>query len=388
MASDDQIRPFRIEIPETEIADLRDRVNRARIPAQSATIGWERGMPVDYLKTLADYWVTDFDWRAQEAKLNNYPQFTTEIDGQTIHFIHARSAEPDATPLMLLHGYPSSIVDFVDLIEPLTNPRAFGGDPTAAFHVVIPSLPGFPFSQPVEPGVGMKQAAEAFTKLMARLGYERYGAHGYDVGGGVAGELAKFAPDAVIGIHVSTDVPGLAYLGFVQPASDDASDEERAYVDALRAEAETGTGYLRITSTRPQTVAYAVNDSPIFQLAWIVEKFKEWTHASKELPEDAIDRDILLTNVSLYWFTQAGASAANFIYESMNAAQEWSEGPGIPTAFSVFGGDPFGILRGALDPAATNPNWVEHDEGRHFPSLEEPELVMADLRTFFGGLRA
>jgi pimeloyl-ACP methyl ester carboxylesterase len=387
MASDDQIRPFRIDIPEAEIADLRDRLNRARIPDQSPATGWDRGMPAAYLKDLASYWATDFDWRAEEAKLNALPQFTTGIDGQTVHFVHVRSVEPDATPLILLHGYPSSIVDFVDLVGPLTNPRAFGGDPAEAFHVVIPSLPGFPFSQPVEPGVGMKRAAEMLTKLMARLGYARYVAHGYDVGGGIAGELAKFAPDAVIGVHISTDAPSLAYLGFLPPADDDASDEERAYVDALRAEAETGTGYLRITSTRPSTVGYAVNDSPVFQLAWIVEKFKEWTHASRELPEDAIDRDILLTNVSLYWFTQAGASAANFLYESMNAAQEWSEGPAIPTAFSVFGGDPFGILRGALDPAGSNANWVDHAEGRHFPSLEEPELVVADLRSFVGSLR-
>jgi len=387
MAIDDQVRPFRIQIPEADLADLRDRLSRARLPKGPAGTGWEQGMPRDYLADLASFWAGGFDWRDQEASLNAYPQFTTEIDGQTIHFIHARSPEADATPLILLHGYPSSIVDFVGMIEPLTNPRAIGGDPENAFHVVIPSLPGFPFSQPVERGVGMKQAAEMFTKLMARLGYERYGAHGYDVGGSIAGELAKFAPDAVIGAHVSTDAPSLAYLGILPPAGDQASEEQRAYVDAFRAEAETGTGYLRITSTRPQTVAYAVNDSPAFQLAWIVEKFKEWTHPSKELPEDAIDRDVLLTNVSLYWFTQAGASAAHFLYESMNAAQEWSQGPDIPTAFSVFGGDPFGILRGALDPAGTNPDWFEHDDGRHFPSLEEPELVVGDLRTFFRGLR-
>ena len=376
MASSEQVRPFRIEIPESEIQELQARLQTARLPEQPAGTSWERGMPADYLANLANYWATDFDWRAQEARLNNYPQFTTDIDGQTIHFLHVRSNQPNATPLLLIHGYPGSVVDFIDMIDLLTD-----------FDLVIPSLPGFPFSQPVAPGVGMKQAAEMLTKLMARLGYEKYGAHGYDVGAGIAGELAKFAPGAVMGTHVSTDVPGLAYIGCMQPAREDASDEERAYVDAILAEAATGTGYLRIMSTRPQTIAYGVTDSPVFQLAWIIEKFKEWTHASKELPEDAIDRDTLLANVSLYWFTKAGATAAHFLYESSNAAQEWSEGPQIPSAMSVFGGDPFGILRGALDPAGTNANWVEHDEGRHFPSLEEPALVCEDIRTFFGGLR-
>jgi pimeloyl-ACP methyl ester carboxylesterase len=389
MTGDNQIRPFRIDIPERDLLELRARLTGARLPEQPRDTSWERGMPRQFLADLAGYWATEFDWRAQEAKLNAYPQFTTEIDGQTIHFVHVRSAEPGAIPLILGHGYPGSFVDFFELIGPLTDPRAHGGDPADAFDVVIPSIPGFGFSVPVsEPGWQQQRAAGAFTQLMGRLGYERYGAHGYDIGSGIVGDMPRFAPQAMIGSHIATDVHAFAYLGFLPGSGDDMPDEERAYLDRLRADAEGGTGYLKLTSTRPQTVAYAVTDSPVFQLAWIVEKFKEWTHPSKALPEDAISRDTLLTNVSLYWFTRSGASAAHFLYNSMNAAQDWSPGPAIPTAFSVFGGDPFGIVSAALNPGGANPNWFEHDVGGHFPSLEEPDLLVADLRTSFRGLLA
>jgi hypothetical protein len=386
--TDTQIRPFRIDIPELDLIDLRNRLTGARLPGQPPDTGWERGMPREYLAELASYWAAEFDWRAQETRLNAHDQFTTEIDRQTIHFIHVRSAEPGATPLILGHGYPGSIVDFVDLIGPLTDPRAHGGDPADAFDVVIPSIPGFGFSVPVtEPGWQQKRAAGAFTQLMGRLGYTRYGVHGYDIGGGIVGDMPKFAPEAIIGAHIATDVHAFAYLGFLPQSDEATSDEKRAYLDRLRADADGGTGYLKLTSTRPQTVAYGVTDSPVFQLAWIVEKFREWTHPSKELPEDAISRDTLLANVSLYWFSRSGASAAHFLYNSMNMAQDWSPGPVIPTAFSVFGGDPFGVVRAALNPEGANPNWYEHDQGGHFPSLEEPGILVEDLRRSFRELR-
>ena len=388
MAGDTQVRPFRIDVPEVDLVDLRARLTGARLPDQPPATSWERGMPRDYLADLANHWAMDFDWRAQEARLNAHPQFTTEIDGQTIHFLHVRSPEAGATPLILGHGYPGSIVDFVDLIGPLTDPRAHRGDPADAFDVVIPSIPGFGFSVPVvEPGWQQQRAARAFAQLMATLGYGRYAAHGYDIGSGIAGELVKVAPEAIIGTHVSTDVHAFAYLGFLPQPGDAASDDERAYLDQLRADADGGTGYLKLTSTRPQTLAYGLTDSPVFQLAWIVEKFKEWTHPSKALPDDAVARDALLTNVSLYWFTRSGASAAQFLYDSMHMVQDWSPGPQIPTAFSVFGGDPFGIVRAALNPGGDQPNWFEHDEGGHFPSLEEPDLLVADLRASFRRLR-
>ena len=386
--ANDTLRPFRIAVPDSELADLRERLSRARLPPQPVGTSWERGMPRDYLDTLVRHWRTEYDWRAEEARLNAHPQFTTEIDGQSIHFLHVRSREPNPLPLVLVHGYPGSFVDYVGLIGPLTDPRAHGGSAIDAFDVVIPSVPGFGFSVPVnEPGWHINRTTGAIAQLMERLGYGRYGAHGYDIGAGIAGDLGKVAPDAIVGLHFSTDPHALAYLGMLADPADDASEQERAYVQRLRADADDGTGYLKITSTRPQTLAYALSDSPLFQLAWIVEKFKEWTHPSKALPEDAVPRDTILTNASLYWFTRSGASAAHFLYDSAHAPQDWSPGPPIPTAFSLFGGDPFGVVRRVLNPGDANPHWVEHAEGGHFSALEEPDLVVADLRSFFRGLR-
>ncbi len=388
MTNNPVLRPFRIDIPDGDLADLRDRLARARLPEQPPGTSWERGMPRDYLDALVRHWRLEYDWRAEEARLNAHPQFTTDIDGQSIHFVHVRSREPKALPLVLLHGYPGSIVDFVGLIGPLTDPRAHGGEASDAFDVVIPSLPGFGFSSPVtEHSWDMKRASGAMAQLMERLGYERYGAHGYDIGAGIAGDLPKLAPQAVVGTHFSTDPHALAYLGMLAEPGEDASEDERAYVQRLRADAEDGTGYLRMSSTRPQTLAYALSDSPIFQLAWIVEKLKEWSHPSKALPDDAVPRDTILTNVCVYWFTRTGASAAHFLYDSARAPQDWSPGPPIPTGFSLFGGDPFGVVRRVLNPGDANPHWVEHDRGGHFSALEEPSLVVDDLRAFFRGLR-
>ena len=220
MPTDESVQSFEVSVSEADVTDLRERIGRTRFPAQPAGIGWERGVPTGYLEDLAGYWATGYDWRSRESALNRYPQFTTEIDGQTIHFLHVVSPDPDAVPLLLLHGYPGSIVDFIDLVGPLTDPRGHGTDASVpAFHVVVPSLPGFGFSTPVEEtGWDSGRAARAFTVLMARLGYERYVAHGYDVGGGIAGDLAKYAPDAVVGVHVATDPAALAYLGMLQDA--------------------------------------------------------------------------------------------------------------------------------------------------------------------------
>jgi hypothetical protein len=277
-------------------------------------------------------------------------------------------------------------VDYVGLIEPLTDPSSHDGDAADAFDVVIASVPGFGFSTPVAgPGWEATRTARAFAELMARLGYDHYAAHGYDIGAGVCSELGSFASDALVGVHVATDPSALAYLGMLPEPGDDASEAERATVERLRAAADDGTGYLRLQSTRPQTIAVGLTDSPALQLAWIVEKFKEWTHRDHELPEDAVDRDTLLTNVSVYWFTKSGASAANFIYDAAHAERDWSAGPQIPTGISVFGSDP--IVRRTLDPEERNPHWFEHHSGGHFPSLEVPDLLLGDLRTFFRTVR-
>ena len=285
-------------------------------------VGWDRGVPLDYLKDLAEYWRTGYDWREHESRLNEIPQFTTAIDGQNVHFLHVRSPEPEALPLILTHGWPSSPFEFLDVIGPLTDPRAHGGDPADAFHVVIPSLPGYGFSTPMrEEGWGnLFRVAGAWAELMRRLGYERYAVQGTDVGSGVAGMLAMVDAERVVGVHLTGTV---AAMPFGPPvALDDLSASDRARAERFNRYQEDGLGYLHIQATRPQTLAYGLNDSPVGQLAWIVEKFQEWTDPVTELPEDAVDRDRLLTNASIFWFAGAGASSAHATYEGMQAYRQ------------------------------------------------------------------
>jgi pimeloyl-ACP methyl ester carboxylesterase len=378
------IQPFSINIPQADLDDLRDRLARTRWPDEVHGAGWSRGVPLDYMKGLAEYWRSGYDWRAQEAKLNQFPQYTTEIDGQTIHFLHARSPEPNALPLIITHGYPSSIVELMEMIGPLTDPRAHGGDPADAFHVVAPSLPGFGFSTPVrEPGWEVARTGRAFGELMARLGYQRYGAHGGDIGAGVSGQLA--ANGNVVGMHTVTDLSAIVLWMGVPDDLAGISDAERLRLAELRQRGEDGKGYLQIQSTRPQTLSYALNDSPAGQLAWIVEKFKEWVHPSAELPEQAIDRDQILTNISLYWFTGTGASAAQFLYEAAHAARDWGAAPTTPIGMALFGADP--LARRMLDPEHKIAHWSEFERGGHFPAMEAPDLLVGDLRAFFRRLR-
>ena len=279
------------------------------------------------------------------------PQFTTVIDGQPVHFLHVRSPEPDALPLVVTHGYPGSVVEFLDLVGPLTDPRAHGGDPADAFHLVAPSLPGFGFSTPVrEPGWGMGRTTRAWVELMARLGYDRYGAQGGDIGAGVTGMLASLDPGHVVGVHLNSDP--LAVAAVALPPGDQAdkaavTDAHRASLERMRQFQADGLGYLQLQTTRPQTIAYALTDSPVAQLAWIVEKFREWTDPAAELPEDAVDRDQLLTNVSLYWFTGTGASAAQFLYEAAHA-HDWPGPSDVPQGWAVFAADD--MVRRLVDP--------------------------------------
>jgi pimeloyl-ACP methyl ester carboxylesterase len=384
-----EILPFRIEIPQSDVDDLRDRLARTRWPDELPGIGWSRGVPLDYLRGLADHWRTGFDWRAQEARLNRFPQFTTTIDGQRVHFVHVRSPEPDALPLIVTHGYPSSIVEFMRTIGPLTDPRAHGGDPADAFHVVAPSLPGFGFSTPVrEPGWELTRTARAFVELMRRLGYDRYGAQGGDIGAGVSGSLGTGDPDHVAGIHVNTDPTAVSLLGPpIAPPEDPGAltDVQRTRLErAVRLQNE-GKGYLQIQSTRPQTLAYALTDSPVGQLAWIVEKFQEWVNPAAELPERAVDRDQLLANVSVYWFTGTGATAAQFIYEAAHAAAEWGARSAAPTGWAAFDADD--SIRSTFDAEHRIAHWSEFAEGGHFPSMEVPDLLVGDVRRFFRSLR-
>jgi epoxide hydrolase len=401
----DQLRPFRIDIPDRDLDDLRDRLARTRWPDELPGGGWDRGVPLGYLQQLAGYWRTGFDWRAQEARLNALPQFTTEIDGQTIHFLHVRSPEPGALPLLVTHGYPSSVVEFLEVIGPLSDPRTHGGDPGDAFHLVVPSLPGFGFSTPVrQPGWHVARTATAFAELMGRLGYDRYGAHGGDIGAGVSGALGATQPTHVAGVHTISDAMGVA-VGeqFGYPIPDDLSQADLARVEEQRRRWADMKGYLDLMSTRPQTLAYSLTDSPAGQLAWIAQSFKEWTAATAELPEDAVDRDLLLANVSFYWFTRSGASAARFTYETAHTSADWGgasdqerggssdagweggSGDTVPQGLALFGGDD--LLRKVLDPDHKMAHWTEYDRGGHFAALETPDLLVDDLRTFFRGLR-
>jgi epoxide hydrolase len=395
MPTTDELRPFRVDIPDGDLADLHERLARTRWPDELPGGGWRRGVPLDYLRQLADYWRTGFDWRAQEARLNALPQFTTEIDGQIIHFLHVRSPEPDAMPLLVSHGYPSSVVEFLEVVGPLSDPRAHGGDPADAFHLVVPSLPGFGFSTPVpQPGWDLARTSAAFAELMGRLGYHRYGAHGGDIGAGVSGAVGAMRPAQVTGVHTISDAMGVALAEqFGYPTPDDLSPADLDRVGEQRRRWADMKGYLDLMSTRPQTLAYSLTDSPAGQLAWIAQSFKEWTAAGAELPEDAVDRDLLLANVSVYWFTRSGASAARFVYETAHAAADWggaeqdwdAPADAVPQGLALFGGDD--LFRKVLDPDHKMAHWTEYDRGGHFAALEVPDLLVGDLRNFFRTLR-
>jgi pimeloyl-ACP methyl ester carboxylesterase len=379
------VQPFTIAMPQAALNDVRARLRRTRWPDERPGVGWSRGVPLGYMRGLAEYWRTGYDWRKQEAKLNVFPQFTTEIDGQHIHFLHVRSPEPDALPLIITHGYPGSIVEFMQIIGPLTDPRAHGGDPVDAFHVVAPSLPGFGFSMPVhESGWVLSRIARAWDELMKRLGYERYGAQGGDVGGGVSVVLSTL--DHVVGAHINSDPLALALIGAPLPQeAPDLSEAEKQSLARMRHYASEGKGYLQIQGTRPQTLAYGLNDSPAGQLAWIVEKFKEWTDPAAEAPEDAVDRDQLLTNISLYWFTGAGASAAQFIYDASHAG-DWVPSSLAKQGWAVFGGAGT-VIRRLMDPERQMAHWSAFERGGHFAAMEAPDLLVEDVRGYFRQLR-
>jgi epoxide hydrolase len=393
MTNQSEIRPFRIEIPQADVDDLRARLTNTRWPVRPRVDDWSRGVPVDYLKGLAGYWATGFDWRAQEAGLNEIPQFITDIDGQRVHFFHVRSPEPHALPLILTHGWPSSPVEFTRLIGPLSDPRAHGGDPADAFHVVIPSLPGYGFSNPIgEAGFNLFAVAQAWATLMSRLGYERYVAQGTDVGSGVAGMLPMVDPSHVVGVHITGTAASTPFAPALDIDGFAGTDRDRA--EKFNTFREEGIGYLVQQSTRPQTLAYSLNDSPVGQLAWIVEKFHEWTDPAAKLPEDAVDRDQLLTNVSIFWFTGSGASTAHAVYDGMRAwralaaqhqSAEGQHQAGPPTGVAVFAGDT--AIRGLMDPAGTIGHWSEYDRGGHFAAMEVPDLLTDDIRTFCRPLR-
>jgi epoxide hydrolase len=382
-----QIRPFRIDIPQPDLDDLRDRLARTRWPDELPGNGWARGVPTGYLRELAAYWRDGYDWRKHEAALNACPQFTTTIDGAIVHFLHVRSPEPGALPLILTHGWPGSVAEFLRVIGPLADPAAHGGDPADAFHLVIPSLPGYGFSGPTrQAGWTTGRIARAWAELMARLGYPRYGAQGGDWGAFVSPELGRIDPEHVAGVHVNAATFGFIPLGPVDPDElATFTDAEQDRLNRLQAStAGPGNGYFEVQSQTPQTLAYGLTDSPAGQLAWIAERFKDWAHAT-ETRDNAVDHDQLLTNVMIYWLTRTAGSAANLYYENTHATFSEQQPSTTPTGVAVFAED-YAIRRYA-ERGHNIVHWTEFDTGGHFAAMEVPDLLVADIRAFFRRVR-
>ncbi|MGW4330734.1 epoxide hydrolase family protein [Nocardia sp. NPDC004573] len=374
-----EITPFRIDVPQEQLDDLNRRLDATRWPDSAPGVGWAHGIPLDYTRELADYWRNTYDWRAQEARLNSFPQFRTEIDGHHVHFIHVRSAEPDALPLVLTHGWPGSIVEFLDVIGPLTDPVAHDGKAEDAFHVVVPTIPGYGLSGPAV-GWSTRRAARAWAVLMDRLGYDRYAAHGEDTGAAISRELAAIDAEHVVAVHL-TDMASAT----PETADPDDPAEQRAVELARRYEYELGA-YAMLQATRPQTLSYALTDSPVAQLAWIVERFKDWTD-STNAPEDAVDRDAMLTNVMIYWLNGTAGSSARYYYEGAATWGTPEPYTGVPVAVAVL---PHNIGAPVRRIAEQNNNivrWTEFDRGGHFAAMEEPDLIIADLRAAFSAYR-
>ena len=380
----DTIQPFRIVTPQAQLDDLAARLARTRWIDELPGTGWERGVPPGYLKDLASYWAGGFDWRKQEATLNEVPQYTTRVDGQELHFLHVKSARADAVPLLLLHGWPGTPADFLSMITPLTSPP--DGE-TPAFHLVIPSLPGHGFSGPVtEAGWNDGRVAAALAALMARLGYQRYGVHGGDHGAFLAPRLGREHPGHVVGVHVNA----LVTFPTGDPADMTAltaADQQR--LAAMKRFQDDGSAYMQLAGTRPNTIAQLLADSPAGQLAWITEKYKEWTDQVHQLPDEAVARDAMLTTATIYWLTGTARSVANYYYERFHDPAMFAPAPKgtVPTGVAVFPTADFAI-RAFAEKAHNITRWTEYRSGGHFPALEVPDLLTTDIRAFFGTLSA
>ncbi|MCX4960491.1 epoxide hydrolase family protein [Streptomyces virginiae] len=386
---DEQLCEFRLDVGQDELDDLRERLGRVRWPDELPGVGRAYGMPLDGMRELVRHWREEYDWRAAEARLNAWPQFTTVIDGARVHFAHLRSPEPAATPLLMTHGWPGSLVEFQRVAGPLTDPRAHGGDPADAFHLVLPSIPGFGLSGPTtETGWEFKRVARAFGVLMERLGHRSYGVQGGDWGAAISRELGLIRPDHVIGVHLNL-LPGGGATAEPRPeelAALSPAERERTLAswERYRIWSREKQGYADIQATRPQTLAYGLNDSPVGLLAWIAEKFTEWSD-----PAYPVDRDQMLTNVMLYWLTGTAGSAARIYYERAHAAYAGRppEVSRTPTALADFPRDNFIPLRHVAARTDTIVRWTSFDRGGHFPAMEVPELLVGDVRAFFRQLR-
>jgi pimeloyl-ACP methyl ester carboxylesterase len=372
--------PWTLDVPQPLLDDLRERLLRTRWPDRETVEDWSQGVPLAYVQELCGYWADTYDWRRCEAELNRYAQVRVAVDGLGIHVLHASSPEPAAQPLVLTHGWPGSIVEFLDVIGPLRDPAAHGGDPVDAFHVVCPTLPGYGFSdKPATAGWGVERIADAWVEVMAALGYERFGAQGGDWGSAVTNCLASQHPERCVGIHLN--------MVSVGPGEDaePMTEMEQGAMASLAHYQEHEAGYSTQQATRPQTVGYGLVDSPAAQLAWIVEKFWAWSDRVGH-PEDVFARDRLLDNVMMYWIPGAGASSARLYWESF---RRWNRSPvDVPSGMSIF---PREIVRASRRWAERRysdiRHWNELDRGGHFAAFEQPELFVDEVRAFFRTVR-
>jgi pimeloyl-ACP methyl ester carboxylesterase len=393
-AQDARVHPFRIDVPEEELGDLRRRIAAARWPSEELVADRSQGVQLATIQALARYWTSDYDWRACEARLNALPQFTTEIDGVVIHFIHVRSQHENALPLIMTHGWPGSVIELLETIGPLTDPTAHGGSAEDAFDVVLPSMPGYGFSsEPTEVGWNAGRVAGAWAELMHRLGYGRYVAQGGDQGASVTDAMGRQAPDGLLGIHMNLLLAGLA--GGYHEA--EPSEDERAALDAIATFSTSGKGYFIEQATRPQTIGYALLESPVALACWMLDHdtdsyykisraFVDGQPAGNLTPERIVD------NITLYWLTRTGVSAARSYWESGRAAAlAAGHAPpqvSLPVAFSTFPGEIFRAPRSWVEKAYPNVTYFnEVDRGGHFAAWEEPELFSQELRAAFRSLR-
>jgi pimeloyl-ACP methyl ester carboxylesterase len=369
------VEDFRVAVPDEALADLRERLARTRWPEHEAASDWDRGAPLAHVRALAERWADGYDWRAWEARLNAWPQLVTEIDGTRIHAAHVRSPEPDALPLLVSHGWPGSIAEFLDVAGPLSDPRAHGGDPADAFHLVMPSLPGFAWSGPAaSTGWAPRRIAGAFAELMARLGYDRYGTQGGDWGSSISRWVGADHPEHVAGVHLNM------LTGALPREPDGLDDADRAKWERAQWFLTEGQGYYALQSTKPQTLSFALTDSPVGQLAWIAEKFQDWTDQPPE-------PDAVLTHASIYWLTGTAGSSAQIYLENLRAG-----GRGavievkVPVGVAVFPRDLTPPIRSHVRGLNVT-RWTEMPRGGHFAATEEPELLVDDVRAFFRDLR-
>ena len=375
-----EITPFTINTPEEQLTDLRNRINNTRWAEEECVNDWSQGIPLTYVREIADYWANQYDWRKSEQYLNTFDHFQTNIDDLDIHFIHQKSPHPDAYPLIITHGWPGSIVEFHKVIQPLVDPTKHGGKAEDAFHVVCPSLPGYGFSgKPSQSGWGVEKIAETWDQLMVRLGYENYGAQGGDWGAAITTQIGRNIGHCDA-IHINMPI------GRPTPESlQDPTDEEKSALEGLTYYQEWDSGYSKQQSTRPQTLGYGLVDSPVGQMAWIIEKFWSWMDCDGH-PENTLTRDELLDNVMLYWLTASGASSARLYWESFG-----SFGGGdkveLPTGVASFPKEIIRSPRRWCEESYNITHWTTMPKGGHFGAFEQPELFINDLRIFFKTIR-